>query len=472
MFQRLYLKNSQRNKTLFYTFILLTISLLIFPLVSAQTIVVNQTSIQEAISNSSDGDTIYVLNGNYTEQLFINKSITILGEDYNNTKIIMPSNPHALSSGGLISNVLIYSNNYSEPNVNVSISNLTIDGNNKSYIGVFVYSANASIDSSIIKNYQINILVNRLWSQPMNIFLNLTNSLIEDYGFLGIQGVWSDTEINLYNNKIYGHIGSENYTNIGIYLQHGATGNIIKNDIQGNYENFTYYNGTNSTTANFSNGDIGLSGSTGIWVSNSPSKTLNITGNAIEVNSNGIRFLEDSQTEIKLNYLANNFISVIPYNLSNNNSLNLSYNYWGAEPLFSILTLGFPVDAYYLTTTLTPENLNTYVAPTPPSSSSSSSSSSGGGGGGGGGSSYVKPKPLNNTQTNLTKANTNNTIKKNETIPKATIKDVALIKEKELEIEEANKNRRDKIFILVGVIILLSVVLAFSIWKVKNIKES
>jgi CTP synthase (UTP-ammonia lyase) len=40
----------------------------------------NYTSIQEAIDNASDGETIYVYNGTYVENISINKQVNISGE--------------------------------------------------------------------------------------------------------------------------------------------------------------------------------------------------------------------------------------------------------------------------------------------------------------------------------------------------------------------------------------------------------
>jgi parallel beta-helix repeat protein len=48
----------------------------------------NHTTIQNAINHSENGDIIYVYNGNYTEKIIINKSISLLGENRYDTTII------------------------------------------------------------------------------------------------------------------------------------------------------------------------------------------------------------------------------------------------------------------------------------------------------------------------------------------------------------------------------------------------
>ena len=47
----------------------------------------NYTRIQDAINASSDGDTVFVYNGTYYENVVVDKSINLIGEDKNITII-------------------------------------------------------------------------------------------------------------------------------------------------------------------------------------------------------------------------------------------------------------------------------------------------------------------------------------------------------------------------------------------------
>jgi nitrous oxidase accessory protein NosD len=67
----------------------------------------NYKTIQEAINNASSGDTIFVRKGIYTENIVINKSITLIGEDRESTII----------DGGATGNV-----------ISIKASNVTIKG--------------------------------------------------------------------------------------------------------------------------------------------------------------------------------------------------------------------------------------------------------------------------------------------------------------------------------------------------------
>jgi len=69
----------------------------------------NYTYIQDAIDNASNGDTIYVYNGIYNENVFIDKQIGLIGEDKENTII---------NASGIVVNVSAD---------NVKISGFTID---------------------------------------------------------------------------------------------------------------------------------------------------------------------------------------------------------------------------------------------------------------------------------------------------------------------------------------------------------
>jgi nitrous oxidase accessory protein NosD len=48
----------------------------------------NHSKIQDAVNDSQDGDTVFVYNGTYYENVYINKSISLIGEDRNTTIVI------------------------------------------------------------------------------------------------------------------------------------------------------------------------------------------------------------------------------------------------------------------------------------------------------------------------------------------------------------------------------------------------
>ncbi len=85
------------------------------------------TSIQDAIDNASDGDTIFVYNGVYNEIITINKTISLIGENKEKTIILGGNNTKIIDREVM---PLYYLNNPNNSTflVNISADNVTIAG--------------------------------------------------------------------------------------------------------------------------------------------------------------------------------------------------------------------------------------------------------------------------------------------------------------------------------------------------------
>ena len=120
----------------------------------------NFTRIQDAIDNASTGDTVYVYNGTYHENLIINKPIYLMGENKNTTVI---------DGGGKGDTISVNSEN-------VTLHGFTItNGKTDSRLdlfraGVRVTSSNCVIQGNIIKDNQLGILGLRVTN--LTIFRN------------------------------------------------------------------------------------------------------------------------------------------------------------------------------------------------------------------------------------------------------------------------------------------------------------
>lgn len=413
---------------------LLVILTLIAPSVYANIYVINESGfnatnysttssnpIQDAIINSSDGDILYILPGNYTTQLFVNKSISLIGTDLQNTELILPDMAHSLSgnSGSIAAGILIYSNNYSNPDVYASVSNITIDGNftsnhTQDFVGVFVYSANASLDSLYIKSFfngnesnfdesydnstfRGGVFVDRLPSANIHQEVNITNSYIVNYQDNGVTANRDGTYINLIGNVIEGVGISQSISQFGLRLSYGASGYVKDNKFLYNMQPFVFFNGTNSTTANMSNGDVKILTSSGILIYNNGTLPITIEHNTFDNNTRGITFSGDTGSPMSSATIKNNLFYFNVFAIASDreakgmvdSAINISYNYWGsASPnfVFLLASLNQTPDVYYKTATMLASDLNTYVAPAPAPSSSSGS----GGNGGGSGASYSR----------------------------------------------------------------------------------
>jgi len=104
---------------------------------------VDFNSIQEAINASLENYTIFILNGHYTENIFVNKSISIIGENLQKTII----------DGGMVEDTVLIDAN------NVSLSNFTIinSGTDGKDSGIHILGNNVEIKNNIIYDNNIGI---------------------------------------------------------------------------------------------------------------------------------------------------------------------------------------------------------------------------------------------------------------------------------------------------------------------------
>jgi nitrous oxidase accessory protein len=95
----------------------------------------NYTTIQDAIDNASNGDTIFVYNGTYHENVLVTKSLTIIGENKIGT---------------------IIDGNGREIGINITATFVTIIGftiENTKMAGIRVNANNSTISENIIKDF-------------------------------------------------------------------------------------------------------------------------------------------------------------------------------------------------------------------------------------------------------------------------------------------------------------------------------
>ncbi|MEM3578458.1 MAG: NosD domain-containing protein [Candidatus Bathyarchaeia archaeon] len=168
----------------------------------------NYPTIQEAINAANPGDTILVLEGTYIENIIVNKTITLVGENLQNTII----------DGNATGTVVQVTAD------NVSISGFTIKNSNFTYLycGVYLEAvANCNVSDNIIMNNWFGM---RLNNSSNNILSN--NTVI--YNKYGIEIFYSCNNTLLANNMTnnqysFGIWGS----NIDHYIQTIDTSNII-----------------------------------------------------------------------------------------------------------------------------------------------------------------------------------------------------------------------------------------------------
>ena len=170
----------------------------------------NYTTIQSAIDDANSGDTVFVYSGTYYENVIVNKSIILVGEDRNST---------------------------------------IIDGSmNKNKDVIYVTTSHVDIEKFTIKNGRYGILIDGDYGVVDNV--NIVENIIIDniqYGVFFFRSGYNNVLNNVISNNRYGIIAYEFCSNIifgniisssseaGIYLTSAVNaGYCINNTISYN----------------------------------------------------------------------------------------------------------------------------------------------------------------------------------------------------------------------------------------------
>jgi parallel beta-helix repeat protein len=163
----------------------------------------NYTTIQDAINHASDGDTVYVYKGIYNENVVVNKSITLEGENQNNTII------DGQKAGTVIS----------VHNTSVCVKGFTIQNSGWKFLslraGIKITARNTTILNNIISSNQIGIYLsssnNKVIENKItknifcvNLYSSSNNTLDSNIIRFGVQGInlMDSDDNNIQNNTI------------------------------------------------------------------------------------------------------------------------------------------------------------------------------------------------------------------------------------------------------------------------------
>ena len=255
-------------------------------------------TIQEAVDNANDGDKIVVYPGTYTENVVVNKELTIISESGNpDNTIVRAADPN--------------NHVFHVTSDNVKISSFSIRDAASSYNGALQMGVNLNGVTDC------NISNNRLFSNNVGIFLydsksnTLTNNIVYNNNY-GIFVPISNSNM-LSNNVAYNN-------NRGIYLQ-GSNYNTLNNNTA-NWNNFNgielRYSSNYNTVINntVSNNPYGID----LYSSSNNTITNNTASNNT---NNGISLSYSSYNTVIDNVMSNNTGSGISLRYSN---YNLIYN--------------------------------------------------------------------------------------------------------------------------------------------------
>lgn len=200
--------------------------------------------IQNGINNAYDNWTVFISNGLYKENIIVNKTINLVGEDRNLTII----------DGGGYKNVVTVS----KPNVRISDLTIQNSGINPFEAGIKTLSldSNVTIENNIIKNNGIGIFLNYAYENSWNIVKN--NNIRDNDNGMNIhwannnQIISNKIQYNEYNglemeSSRYSIIEKNLISNNGKYgllLRAASHKNIIKNNNFIDNEIHAYFDGS------------------------------------------------------------------------------------------------------------------------------------------------------------------------------------------------------------------------------------
>jgi len=204
------------------------------------------TAIQAAINDADPGDEIHVAAGTYTEALYINIDLTLVGAGRDVTFIHAPATLPSYSWNSTCNSLLAIDN------CTAHISGFTIDGlhlgnGGGTYIGVHFWKSSGSLTYCKVTGFRdnplggaqdgIGVFVNHDWDVEILHSVNIAYNIVEDYQKGGIVVNEWGASFTIDHNTIIGQgpMVSGQAAQNGIQIGYSAGGSITYNTITDNY---------------------------------------------------------------------------------------------------------------------------------------------------------------------------------------------------------------------------------------------
>jgi nitrous oxidase accessory protein NosD len=203
------------------------------------------TSIQDAINAAHSGSLIRVCPGTYREQLFINKSLSIEGD---NGAIVMPGSMVANTTGS--SGVPIAAAILVKNAANVEIEGLIVDTANNGIthcapdlIGILYQNSSGIIEHNAVRNTKLSVLLHGCQSGNAIVVqslggetskVSIDDNSVHDYQKNGITGNETGTQITITGNVVTGLGPTTGAAQNGIQIGYGAKGGVLRNTVTDN----------------------------------------------------------------------------------------------------------------------------------------------------------------------------------------------------------------------------------------------
>jgi len=203
------------------------------------------TSIQDAINAASPGSLIRVCPGIYPEQLSIDKSLSIEGD---NGAVVLPNNMVVNTTGS--SGTPIAAAIFVKEAADVEIEGLIVDtansgmtGCSPDLIGILYQNSSGSIERNAVRNTKLSVSLTGCQSGDAIVvqslggetsIVSVEDNSVHDYQKNGITGNELGTEVTISNNVVTGLGPTAGAAQNGIQIGFGAKGAVLRNAVTDN----------------------------------------------------------------------------------------------------------------------------------------------------------------------------------------------------------------------------------------------
>jgi parallel beta-helix repeat protein len=276
----------------------------------------NYTKIQDGINAASPGSMVYVYNGTYIENVYIDKTINLTGEGRNSTIIIADNTiASTLDIQGHWANVSGFKVKNGSEGIRIWGSNCTISNNiaEDNGYGICVWGG-------ISNNVGNNIVLSNHWGIDVEAWFNRVHNNTIIYN---IWGIYMESSHNIIIDNI------ASYNAYGIYLYGSGNNNITNNEVHSNENEGIYV--SHLSDGNHIINNSARNNTHGISIYEYSDENV-ASGNTVWENDYGIHITWDSYNNLVYhNNLINNSVQADCWDPSDNdwhNPLLLEGNYW------------------------------------------------------------------------------------------------------------------------------------------------
>ncbi|KYK31078.1 MAG: hypothetical protein AYK22_02730 [Thermoplasmatales archaeon SG8-52-3] len=260
----------------------------------------NYSTIQEAIDDAINGDTVFVFDDSspYQENIRINKQISVIGENKDTTVINgISGQDHAVRISAK----------------NAEISGFTISGTADGQDGILVYPL---MEDCIISNNKVEDSSYGIYLQATSTKITIIDNIISNNEFEGILLQESD------RNIISGNTITEN-GDFGISLEAVSKQNdILDNTVENNFGGIQLAGSSSQNT--ISGNNVINNEREGILIEGVLTTTNEITGNNVTGNNAGMKVSNGGKNIISSNNFKDNTIEGLYFMFSNENIIEMN----------------------------------------------------------------------------------------------------------------------------------------------------